>query len=73
MNSAHSRVASKTAVVTGGRGDIGAMAALLAEHGAKVASLDVTGIPAAVAQGNIPHGLRHRFDTLVNANIEASG
>lgn len=29
MNSAHSRVAGKTAVVTGGRGDIGATAALL--------------------------------------------
>lgn len=54
MNNAHSRVAGKTAVVTGGRGDLGsATAALLAEHGAKVASLDVAGIPAAVAHGNI--------------------
>ena len=54
MNNAHSRVAGKTAVVTGGRGDLGsATAALLAEHGAKVASLDVAGIPAAVTHGNI--------------------
>jgi NAD(P)-dependent dehydrogenase (short-subunit alcohol dehydrogenase family) len=54
MNHAQSRVAGKTAIVTGGRGDLGsATAALLAQHGAKVASLDVAGIPAAVTHGNI--------------------
>jgi NAD(P)-dependent dehydrogenase (short-subunit alcohol dehydrogenase family) len=54
MNNAHSRVAGKTAIVTGGRGDLGsATAALLAEHGAKVASLDMAGTPAAVTHGNV--------------------
>ena len=54
MNNTQSRVAGKTAIVTGGRGDLGsATAALLAEHGAKVASLDVAGIPAAAAHKNI--------------------
>src|SRR6058998_2791136 len=54
MNPTQNRVAGKTAIVTGGRGDLGsATAALLAEHGAKVASLDVAGIPAAVTHGNI--------------------
>jgi NAD(P)-dependent dehydrogenase (short-subunit alcohol dehydrogenase family) len=54
MNHAQSRVAGKNAIVTGGRGVLGcATAALLAEHGAKVASLDVAGIPAAVTHGNI--------------------
>ena len=54
MNPTQSRVAGKTAVVTGGRGDLGsATAALLAEHGAKVASLDVAGIPSAATHENI--------------------
>jgi NAD(P)-dependent dehydrogenase (short-subunit alcohol dehydrogenase family) len=54
MNNAHSRVAGKTAIVTGGRGDLGsATAALLAEHGARVASLDMAGTPAAVTHGNV--------------------
>ncbi|WLQ06254.1 SDR family NAD(P)-dependent oxidoreductase [Arthrobacter oryzae] len=54
MNTTANRVAGKTAIVTGGRGDLGsATAALLAEHGAKVASLDVAGIPAGAAHRNI--------------------
>ena len=54
MNTTANRVAGKTAIVTGGRGDLGsATAALLAEHGAVVASLDVAGIPAAAARTNI--------------------
>jgi NAD(P)-dependent dehydrogenase (short-subunit alcohol dehydrogenase family) len=54
MNNTHSRVAGKTAIVTGGRGDLGsATAALLAEHGARVASLDMAGTPAAVTHGNV--------------------
>jgi NAD(P)-dependent dehydrogenase (short-subunit alcohol dehydrogenase family) len=54
MNPTQSRVAGKTAIVTGGRGDLGgATAALLAEHGAKVASLDVAGIPAGATHENI--------------------
>lgn len=54
MNPTQNRVAGKTAIVTGGRGDLGsATAALLAEHGAVVASLDVAGIPAAAARTNI--------------------
>ena len=41
------RVAGKTAIVTGGRGDLGsAVARLLAEEGASVASLDRAGIAA---------------------------
>ncbi|BCW71462.1 SDR family oxidoreductase [Arthrobacter sp. NicSoilB8] len=54
MNPTANRVAGKTAIVTGGRGDLGsATAALLARHGAKVASLDVAGIPAGVRHGSI--------------------
>ena len=54
MNPTQDRVAGKTAIVTGGRGDLGsATAALLAEHGARVASLDVAGIPAASAHASI--------------------
>lgn len=54
MNTTANRVAGKTAVVTGGRGDLGsATAALLAQHGAKVASLDVAGVPAAATHGSI--------------------
>ncbi|MEK0156919.1 SDR family NAD(P)-dependent oxidoreductase [Arthrobacter oryzae] len=54
MNTTANRVAGKTAIVTGGRGDLGsATAALLAEHGAVVASLDVAGIPAGAAHPNI--------------------
>jgi NAD(P)-dependent dehydrogenase (short-subunit alcohol dehydrogenase family) len=54
MNPIQNRVAGKTAIVTGGRGDLGsATAALLAKHGAKVASLDVAGIPVAAAHENI--------------------
>ncbi|UTT67942.1 SDR family oxidoreductase [Arthrobacter sp. DNA4] len=54
MNTTANRVAGKTAVVTGGRGDLGrATAALLAEHGAAVASLDVAGIPAATSHTNV--------------------
>ncbi|QCO98780.1 SDR family oxidoreductase [Arthrobacter sp. 24S4-2] len=54
MNPTLNRVAGKTAVVTGGRGDLGsATAALLAEHGAVVASLDVAAAPAAAAHANI--------------------
>lgn len=54
MNSTLNRVAGKTAIVTGGRGDLGsATAALLAEHGAVVASLDVAGAPAAADHANI--------------------
>ena len=53
MNTTANRVAGKTAIVTGGRGDLGsATAALLAQHGARVASLDVAGVPAAT-RGNI--------------------
>jgi NAD(P)-dependent dehydrogenase (short-subunit alcohol dehydrogenase family) len=48
------RVAGKTAVVTGGRGDLGsATVRLLAEHGAKVASLDMAGTPPAVRHGDV--------------------
>lgn len=54
MNTTANRVAGKTAIVTGGRGDLGsATAALLAEHGAIVASLDVAGIPAGASHANI--------------------
>jgi NAD(P)-dependent dehydrogenase (short-subunit alcohol dehydrogenase family) len=54
MNTTANRVAGKTAIVTGGRGDLGsATAALLAEHGAVVASLDVAGIQAGAAHANI--------------------
>ncbi|WP_336715271.1 SDR family NAD(P)-dependent oxidoreductase [Arthrobacter sp. USHLN218] len=54
MNQPLGRVAGKTAIVTGARGDLGgATARLLAEHGAKVASLDVAGIPAAVEHPNV--------------------
>ncbi|GAA3315595.1 SDR family NAD(P)-dependent oxidoreductase [Arthrobacter ramosus] len=54
MNHTPHRVAGKTAIVTGGRGDLGsATAALLAHHGAKVASLDVAGVPAAVSHESI--------------------
>ncbi|MCB5294170.1 SDR family NAD(P)-dependent oxidoreductase [Arthrobacter sp. SO3] len=54
MNTTANRVAGKTAIVTGGRGDLGsATAALLAEHGAKVASLDVAGVPAADSHASI--------------------
>lgn len=54
MNTTANRVAGKTAIVTGGRGDLGsATAALLAEHGAVVASLDVAGIPTGAAHANI--------------------
>ena len=54
MNITHGRVAGKTAVITGGRGDLGsATAALLAEHGARVASLDMAGAPAAVDHHNV--------------------
>jgi NAD(P)-dependent dehydrogenase (short-subunit alcohol dehydrogenase family) len=66
MNPTLNRVAGKTAVVTGGRGDLGgATAALLAEHGAVVASLDVAGIPAAAARANV-----HQYD--VDVTSEAS-
>lgn len=48
------RVAGKTAVVTGGRGDLGsATVRLLAEHGAKVASLDMAGTPPAVSHSEV--------------------
>jgi len=48
------RVAGKTAVVTGGRGDLGsATVRLLAEHGAKVASLDMAGTPPAVRHSEV--------------------
>jgi len=54
MNTTANRVAGKTAIVTGGRGDLGrATAALLAEHGAKVASLDVAGVPAAATHAGV--------------------
>jgi NAD(P)-dependent dehydrogenase (short-subunit alcohol dehydrogenase family) len=54
MNTTANRVAGKTAIVTGGRGDLGsATAALLAQHGAVVASLDVAGIPAGASHANI--------------------
>lgn len=54
MNPTQNRVAGKTAIVTGGRGDLGsATAALLAEHGAVVASLDVAGTPAAAKHANV--------------------
>lgn len=54
MNTTANRVAGKTAIVTGGRGDLGsATAALLAHHGAKVASLDVAGVPATASHGSI--------------------
>lgn len=47
MENTAQRVAGKTAVVTGGRGDLGsATARLLAQHGARVASLDRAGTPA---------------------------
>jgi NAD(P)-dependent dehydrogenase (short-subunit alcohol dehydrogenase family) len=48
------RVAGKTAVVTGGRGDLGsATVRLLAEHGAKVASLDIAGTAPAVRHSSV--------------------
>lgn len=48
------RVAGKIAVVTGGRGDLGsATVRLLAEHGAKVASLDIAGTPPAVRHSGV--------------------
>jgi NAD(P)-dependent dehydrogenase (short-subunit alcohol dehydrogenase family) len=48
------RVAGKTAVVTGGRGDLGsATVRLLAEHGARVASLDMAGTPAVVRHPDV--------------------
>ncbi|GAA3686837.1 SDR family oxidoreductase [Arthrobacter ginkgonis] len=48
------RVAGKTAIVTGGRGDLGtATVRLLAEHGARVASLDVAGTPATAQHPNV--------------------
>lgn len=54
MNTTANRVAGKTAIVTGGRGDLGsATAALLARHGANVASLDVAGVPAAATHASI--------------------
>ncbi|WP_255771428.1 SDR family NAD(P)-dependent oxidoreductase [Pseudarthrobacter sulfonivorans] len=54
MNNTNNRVAGKTAVITGGRGDLGsATAALLAEHGATVASLDMAGTPAGATHGNV--------------------
>ncbi|MGF9660831.1 SDR family oxidoreductase [Arthrobacter crystallopoietes] len=54
MNPTQSRVSGKTAIVTGGRGDLGsATAALLARHGARVASLDVAGIPSAATDEHI--------------------
>ncbi|HSN35611.1 MAG TPA: SDR family NAD(P)-dependent oxidoreductase, partial [Arthrobacter sp.] len=54
MNTTANRVAGKTAIVTGGRGDLGgATAALLAQHGARVASLDVAGVPAAATHTGI--------------------
>lgn len=54
MNTTANRVAGKTAIVTGGRGDLGsATAALLAHHGANVASLDVAGVPAAATHASI--------------------
>ena len=43
------RVQGKVAVVTGGRGDLGSECVrLLVENGARVASIDVAGIPSAV-------------------------
>lgn len=66
MNPTLNRVAGKTAIVTGGRGDLGgATVALLAEHGAVVASLDVAGAPAAAGFANI-----HQYD--VDVTSEAS-
>lgn len=54
----HGRVAGKTALVTGGRGDLGsAVAQLLADQGATVASLDRPGTPAASIHPNI-----HEYD-----------
>ncbi|MDR6987373.1 NAD(P)-dependent dehydrogenase (short-subunit alcohol dehydrogenase family) [Paenarthrobacter nitroguajacolicus] len=48
------RVAGKVAVVTGGRGDLGgATARLLADHGARVASLDRAGTPAPASHPGI--------------------
>lgn len=48
------RLAGKTAVVTGGRGDLGsATVRLLAEHGATVASLDMAGTSATVKHPNV--------------------
>lgn len=48
------RVAGKIAVVTGGRGDLGSETALLlASHGARVASLDRAGTPAAARHPDI--------------------
>lgn len=49
MSSATGRVRDKVVVVTGARGDLGsACVRLLAEEGARVASLDRAGVPAAV-------------------------
>ncbi|MFJ5958566.1 SDR family NAD(P)-dependent oxidoreductase [Paenarthrobacter sp. NPDC092416] len=54
MENATQRVAGKTAVVTGGRGDLGsATVRLLAEHGATVASLDRAGTPAGAGHASV--------------------
>jgi NAD(P)-dependent dehydrogenase (short-subunit alcohol dehydrogenase family) len=69
MNPIQNRVAGKTAIVTGGRGDLGsATAALLAEHGAVVASLDVAGIQAGAAHANISE-----FDVDVTSEDSVAG
>jgi NAD(P)-dependent dehydrogenase (short-subunit alcohol dehydrogenase family) len=69
MNTTANRVAGKTAIVTGGRGDLGsATAALLAEHGAVVASLDVAGIQAGAAHANISE-----FDVDVTSEDSVAG
>jgi NAD(P)-dependent dehydrogenase (short-subunit alcohol dehydrogenase family) len=69
MNTTANRVAGKTAIVTGGRGDLGsATAALLAEHGAVVASLDVAGIQAGAAHAN-----NSEFDVDVTSEDSVAG
>ncbi|MBT2519955.1 SDR family NAD(P)-dependent oxidoreductase [Arthrobacter sp. ISL-28] len=68
MNPTQNRVAGKTAIVTGGRGDLGsATAALLAEHGAVIASLDVAGIPVAAAHASI-----HEYDVDVTSEVSVA-
>jgi NAD(P)-dependent dehydrogenase (short-subunit alcohol dehydrogenase family) len=70
MNPTQNRVAGKTAIVTGGRGDLGgATAALLAEHGAKVASLDVAGIPSPAGHDGIS---QYDVDVTSEASVAAA-
>lgn len=63
------RMAGKTAIVTGGRGDLGsATVRLLAEQGAKVASLDMAGAPAAVEHPNVAE-----YDVDVTSEASVAG